>query len=66
MLSKISVPEPLEEYIILKSFLEFYTVQFGYYSIISLHIACEVSAVFIVIVSTWKWPKNKFLESQDA
>ena len=48
-------PESQEEFITLKSFLELYTMQFGFYSIISLYIACEVSTVLIVVVSTQTW-----------
>ena len=33
-------PVSKEEYITLTSFLELYTVQFEFYSILSLHIAC--------------------------
>ena len=66
MWPEISVSRVLEEYITLKYILEFYTVQFGFYSVKSLHIVCEVSTVCIVVVSTWKWPENKYPESQDA
>ena len=45
-------PESQEEYNTLKSFLELYTVQFGFYSISSWLIACAVSTVFIVVDST--------------
>ena len=41
-------------------------MHFGFYSILSLHIACKVSTVFIVVVSTWKWPETKNPESLDA
>ena len=37
-------------------------VQFQFYSIISLHTACEVSTIFIVVVSTQKWPETKYHE----
>ena len=40
-----------------------YTVQIGFYSIFSLHPACEVSTVFIALESTQKWPENKYPES---
>ena len=36
-----------------------YTVQIRFYSIFSLHPACEVSAVFIVVESICRWPKSK-------
>ena len=44
-----------------------YTMQIGFYSIFfSLHPACEVSTVFLVVESTQKWPEHKYPESQDA
>ena len=54
------------EYITLNSLLELYTLQFGFCSIRSLHTACEVSTVFIVVDSTQKWPETKYLGSYDA
>ena len=39
-----------EEFMTLKSFLELYTVQLGFYGISSLHIAFSVSILFIVVV----------------
>ena len=41
-------------------------VQIGFYSIFSLHLACEVSTVFIVVETTLRSPENKYPESQDA
>ena len=38
-------------------------MQIGFYSIFTLHPACEVSTVFIVVESTRKWPENKYPES---
>ena len=58
--------ESWEVYNTLRLYLELCTVQFGFYSIRSLHIACAVSTVLIVFVSTWKWPETKYPESQDA
>ena len=39
--------------------LEFYTVQFEFFGFSSFSITWEVSNVFIVVVSSWKWPKTK-------
>ena len=36
--------------------------RFRFHSIFSLHPVCEVSNVFIVVESTWKWPENKYPE----
>ena len=52
--------------ILLMSFLELYIVKFGFYSISSLQIVCEVSTVFIVAVSTWKWPEIKYPQPWDV
>ena len=41
-------------------------MQFEFYSVTSLPMACEVSTVFIVVVSPQKWPEIKYPESQDA
>ena len=41
-------------------------VQLGVFSMKSLLTACEVSTVFIVVVSTQKWPENIDPGSQDA
>ena len=39
------------------------TVKIGFYSICSLHPACEVSTMFLVAESTYKWPVKKYTVS---
>ena len=41
-------------------------MEIGFYSIFSLYPTCEVSTVLLVVGSPWKWPVNKYTESQDA
>ena len=59
-----SYPESWEEFHIESYlYLELYSADLGFYSIFSLLPACEVSTVFIIVESTWKWSENKYPES---